>query len=85
MYRVITKWIYGALTIFNGFGCNFTNCHFAIDTCTIWGQEKNFRMFFPSSSGQSDPLRLNLLKKIKKKERTNVLKALFTLQFYRRI
>ena len=62
MHRVITKWIhYGALKLFNGFGCNFTNCHF--DTCTIWGQEKNFRMFLPSSCGQSGLLRLNLLKK----------------------
>ena len=64
MHRVITKWIHhGALKLFNGFGCNFTNCHF--DTCTIWGQEKNFRMFLPSSCGQSGLLRLNLLKKKK--------------------
>ena len=64
MHRVITTWIYGAMTIFNGLGCKFTKCHF--DTCTIWGQEKNFRMFFPSSCGQSDLLRLNLLKQINK-------------------
>ena len=62
------KWIYGALTIFTGFGCNFNNCH--SDTCTIWGQEKNFRIFLPSSCGQSDLLRLNVLKKKEKKEKT---------------
>ena len=36
------KWIYGALTIFNGFCCIFNNCHF--DTCTI--SKNNF--FGPS-------------------------------------
>ena len=69
------KWIYGALTIFTGFGFNFNNCHF--DTCTIWGQEKNFRIFLPSSCGQSDLLRLNVLKKKEKKEK-RVKNAFFT-------
>ena len=39
-------------------------------------------MFLPSSCGQSDLLRLNVLKKkLKRKERKNVLKALFHSNF----